>query len=143
MIRNTQTISCFKPFTIYMSLSTNKKKIQKIQKDFGGRFWEGGFSKNPLSPNHNYSPPSRALYILSLLPLLSEPSTLFLYYHSSMASKSHHLTSRCCAMVANNAIGLPRRPLTSVFSILVPITLDGNTWKEVFISKGSWVLMQP
>lgn len=60
-----------------------------------------------------------------------------------MASQPHHLTSRCCAVVANNATSLPRRPSTSVFSILVPITLDGNTWTEVLISKGSWVLMQP
>ena len=61
-----------------------------------------------------------------------------------MASHPHHLTSRCCAVVANNASPFPRRPSTSVFSILVPIiTTDENTWTEILISKGTWVLMQP
>ncbi len=97
------------------------------------KLWEGGFSKIScetllpvkLSPNH-------------LLLKLSAP-----FLCSLMASHPHHLTSRCCAVLANNTSPLPRRPSTSVFSVLVPITTDENTWTEVLISKGTWVLMQP
>ena len=57
----------------------------------------------------------------------------------------HHIysTSRCCAVVKNNTTPLPHRPSTTIFSIVIPISLDGHTWTEVLISKGSWVLMQP
>lgn len=61
-----------------------------------------------------------------------------------MATSTRFTNSRCSPHICNTAESRPRRPRTSVFSILIPNSINkDNMWTEIHITKGSWVLMQP
>ena len=63
-----------------------------------------------------------------------------------MASSMQFKNRRCCPTTdtISESTLRPRRPKTSVFSIIIPNTInEDNKWIEIQITKGSWVLMQP